>query len=82
MGDIHDLPRVSGNVDRMIKLGAQAPDIDGYLSIEGWTPDAFRAANLQRTRYPWEGGAAIVAGADRGLAPPDVAFAVPSPTLW
>jgi hypothetical protein len=45
-----DLDRIGGNVQKMISLGAPAAEIDGYLAVEGFTPEAFRAANLQKAK--------------------------------
>ncbi len=41
-----DMPRIRGNVLRMIELQAAADEIDAYLAREGWTPSEFRAANI------------------------------------
>lgn len=44
MADPLAIPRVRGNVEKMIGAGAPAHDIDDYLASEGYTPDTFRSA--------------------------------------
>lgn len=44
MADPQALPRVRGNVEKMIGMGAPEADIDDYLRSEGHTPESFRAA--------------------------------------
>jgi hypothetical protein len=59
-----NLERIERNVRKMIDLRAPETDIDAYLGSEGYTPDKFRSAMLERkdTRGPlrraadWLGG--------------------------
>lgn len=44
MADPVALPRVRGNVEKMINAGAPPHDIDDYLASEGYSKDTFKAA--------------------------------------
>jgi hypothetical protein len=47
-----DTARIGRNVERMISLKAPEEDIDTYLGTEGFTPETFRAAMIERAPKP------------------------------
>lgn len=73
MADPLALPRIRGNLEKMIGAGAPVTDIDDYLASEGHTPESFRTLVKGAVAAP------VVGQGGAPSLPPDPPRAPPAP---
>lgn len=81
MPEPQELPRIRRNVEKMLSLGAPEAEIDTYLKGEGYTAEAFRAANLEQKKPAGSqyGGATTEAAAAATFGAADYVNALTGP---